>query len=311
MKKKIIWVLILVLFLGLGFANRAAIAAQYDRLAYHSICDNPIKFKIGKIDNRFNLTESQYISHINDATSIWSTAAGKQLFVYDPEGELTISLEYDERQSLNSQINELDTKLDEQNKELEPKIDAYEQRVANFKQKAAALNREIDDWNSKGGAPMEVYDGLVARQQALQQESRQLQAQAAELGQSTQEYNAEVRELSDTVDTYNEALRFKPEEGIYIQDQEGKRIIIYFYNTHEELVHTLAHELGHALGMDHIPNPKAIMFSRTNNAIIPTSEDLAALSEVCTRRSVIELAKERISYVVSLYKESLQNKPAK
>lgn len=306
MKKKIIWIIIIVLLLGIGYQSREALADQYKKVAYYSPCDKPITYKIGAIDPRFNLTKEQFMNYVADAADIWSTTAGKQLFLYDPKGDITISLEYDQRQTLNRQINQLDSQLDEQNKELEPRIEAYEQRVASFKQKAATLNQEIDSWNSKGGAPMDVYEGLITRQKALQQESQQLQTQAAELGQSTEEYNTEVRELSQTVDTYNEALRDKPEEGLYIQDKEGRRIIIYFYNTETEVTHTLTHEFGHALGIDHVNDPSAIMFSRTNNVISPTSDDITELSKVCRKRSYFETAAERIQQVVALYKESLK-----
>jgi predicted Zn-dependent protease len=300
--KKIIWIIIIVLLLGIGYQNRTVLAQEIERVTYFSPCDTPIKYKLGSIDNQFNLTQDEFKKYIADSAAIWNTAEGKQLFVYDPEGPLTVSLKYDERQSLNTQINQLDTKLDEQNKKLAPEIKAYEQRVASFKQKAAQLNQEIDNWNSKGGAPMDVYQGLVSRQQALQTESRQLQSEAAALGQSTDSYNSDVQELTQTVDVYNQALKFKPEEGIYIQDQDGRRIIIYFYNSPTELTHTLAHELGHAVGLEHLANNQAIMFSKTNNAVNVTDDDLAALREVCRRRSIVEIAQTRVAEVIARYK---------
>lgn len=302
--KKIFWAIILVVLLVLGYQNRTALAYQAKHFGYYSVCDAPTKYKIGTIDNRFNITKDELLSSVEEANAIWSNAAGKQLFQYDPEGPLTISLQYDERQSLNSQINQLDSKLDEQNKELAPEIQQYEARVASFKAKAAALNQEIDSWNSKGGAPQDVYESLVARQKALQNESRELQTIAGQLGQSTQEYNSQVKELSQTVETYNQALQQKPEEGVYIQDQEGRRIIIYFYNTRTELVHTLAHELGHALGMNHYSDPNAIMFSRTNNAIVPTEADVKALNESCRRKSYFEITKEKFEILMSHYKNA-------
>lgn len=302
--KKLIPVILIIILLGIGYQNRAVLADQTTKIVYHSTCDTTIRYKIGTVDPQFNLSKQEFTRAIDEAGTIWTNAEGRQLFAYDPEGPLTINLQYDERQSLNSQISQLDTSLDEKNKKLEPEIKKYEARVAAFKQNAAALNQEIDSWNTKGGAPKDVYDGLLERQKALQQESRELQNQAAELGQSTESYNSEVQELSQTVDTYNQALKFKPEEGIYIQDQDGRRIIIYFYNTHTELVHTIAHELGHSLGLDHNNDSKAIMFSRTNNAIVPTDADLSALTEVCRKRSLLEIAEKRIADVVAAYKQS-------
>lgn len=306
--KKIIWFAVILLLLGAGYLYRAEIVYGVQRVTYFSVCDAPVQYKVGTIDSRFNITQAEFKQYIANASDVWNTAAGKPLFEYDPEGPLTVSLQYDERQSLNAQISELDTKLDEQNKKLEPEIKAYEQRVAVFKQKAAALNQEIDEWNKKGGAPMEVYQGLISRQQALQQESKNLQAEAASLGQSTDLYNADVQELSKTVDVYNQALKFKPEEGIYIQDQDGRRIIIYFYNTANELTHTLTHELGHAIGMDHVADTNAIMFSKTNNAITPTDADYAALRETCRKRSIVEIAQTRIQDIIARYKAAANNK---
>jgi hypothetical protein len=300
--KKILFLVILVLLVGFGFLNRTVLAAELHNVTYFSSCDSPIKYKIGTIDNRFNLSRDEFKQDIENSAEIWDTAEGKQLFEYDPNGPLTVSLQYDERQSLNTQISSLDTKLDEQNKKLEPQIKEYEQRVVAFKQKAAALNQEIESWNGKGGAPMDVYTSLINRQQALQQESKELQSEAAALGQSTDLYNADVQQLSQTVDVYNQALKFKPEEGIYIQDQDGKRVIIYFYNTQTELTHTLAHELGHAVGLDHNPDTTSIMFSKTNNVITPSQADLDALRETCRKRSIVEIAQTRLAQIIARYK---------
>jgi hypothetical protein len=300
--KKLVLVIILVLILGLGYADRTVLADTLHKVTYFSSCDTPLKYKIGSIDNRFNITRDEFKQDIANAADIWDTAEGKQLFQYDPDGPLTVSLQYDERQSLNTEINTLDTKLDEQNKKLEPQIKEYEQRVASFKQKAAALNQEIDSWNSKGGAPSDIYQNLINRQLALQQESKELQSEAAALGQSTDSYNSDVQQLSQTVDVYNQALKFKPEEGIYIQDQDGRRIIIYFYNTPTELTHTLAHELGHSVGLDHSPDTTSIMFSKTNNVVTPSQADLDAIREACRKRSIVEIVQTRVEQIIARYK---------
>ena len=91
------------------------------------------------------------------------------------------------------------------------------------------------------------------------------------LSQSTSQYNSKIRELNKTVQEYNEELKYRPEEGIFISDRNGKRIIIYFYVSKVELVHTLAHEMGHALKIAHIQDSTSIMSVSYTHLTLPTT----------------------------------------
>jgi hypothetical protein len=306
--KKLIAIFAAVLLLTfVGYQNRTVLSNEADKIIYHSSCDEPLPYQIGTIDERFNITRDQLSADIEEAGNIWSGSYGKKLFVYDPKAIMTVNLVYDERQSLNSQITQIDSKLKDQDKVLKPEIAEYQTRSAEFRKKISALNEEIKHWNSQGGAPEEEYKKLINEQEALKQESNSLNAMARSLNQSTEAFNTQVQELGQTVDTYNSVLQYKPEEGLYVSDENGKRILIYFYTNKQEFLHTLAHEMGHALGIEHINNPQAIMFAKTNNITNPSEDDLASLAEVCRKRSLLELWQIKAGYIATALKQGMSN----
>ncbi len=216
----------------------------------YSVCDNPMPYKIGLIDARFGLSQDEALTDAEAATDIWSTAEGKSLFAYSPKAKLTVNFIYDQRQALDSQINQLNSSLNQKNSSLQQQIVDYKAQVASFEQRLSAFNAKVEMYNKQGGAPHDVYESLIKEQKALQAEGDTLNAKARELNLSTNDYNAGVSELNQDVNQFNNALAQKPEEGLY--DGGNNSITIYFASNHDELVHTLAHEFGHALGMDHV-----------------------------------------------------------
>jgi hypothetical protein len=133
----------------------------------------------------------------------------------------------------------------------------------------------------------------------LQSEANSLSATAKSLNQSTDQFNSQVGKLNQTINTFNDALTFKPEEGIFIGAE--KRIEIYFNINQNELVHTLAQELGHSLGLAHNQNSKSIMYPSTTLSLPPSVDDIKALEEVCRPRSILELVNQRFNDLKTTY----------
>lgn len=294
--KRIIFILIVIVVLGTGLFYKDSAVATFNNAYYVSTCDTPLRYKIGTIDERFNVTHDEFLSTIRQASSVWSNIVGKNLFVHDKKGDLTINLVYDKRQALTTEINTLQNQIQNQKEALSPEIAQYEKDVQSFKSRVAALNAEIADWNSKGGAPKEVFDQLTTEQKNLQTEADRLNATAQRLNQSTEAFNGEISKLNGTIDTFNYALAEKPEEGLF--DGEKNEIYIYFITNQDELIHTLSHELGHALSIDHILNKASIMYPYTTRVIEPSQEDIDALKKVCERHSLHELLINRVIFVL-------------
>lgn len=295
MKSTIISILFIVILGSFAFFYRDGLI----NLFYYFPCDHPINYTIGSVDARFDLSSDQFTTDVEEAANVWNQAEGKDLLTYDANAKLTISLIYDQRQQLTNQINSLDNTLQNEKNTLSPAMQAYKSQVQEFEQKMQDLNNQINYWNSKGGAPQDVYQKLIQQQKDLQQEADQLNQLNKSLNQSADVYNAQVGQLNQTVDSFDAALQIKPEEGLY--NPQNNTIVIYFNNGHNELIHTLAHELGHALGMQHVAGKNSIMYYQTDSAVIPSANDMAELQRICQKEWIyIPIAENLHQLVIQL-----------
>lgn len=283
-------ILVIGLLVGFTYLNRDKYQAFFDSM--HP-CSTPITYKVDTVDPKFNLSRDKFIADVQDAANIWNKQEGKNLFKYDPNGEVSVNLIFDERQAQSNQINALDNQLNSQKGELNAQIKDYETQVASFKSRLAQHNATVQSWNRQGGAPQDVYDQLEKERVDLQAQADQLNSLAKKLNLSSENYSLNVGKLNSAIGTFNTELASKPEEGIFMGDKN--RIEIYFDNNQAELVHTLAHELGHAIGLEHNNDQNSIMFAYTTKTVKATSADINELTAICRDKSFIEVVRTRLN----------------
>lgn len=297
MKRIIFYSLVILIVTAAFYSIRYSDFLGIRHYYYISACDTAIPYRIGDIDYRFGLSQTDVLDAVDQASQIWNDVMRKQLFLADSQAILTINMVYDKRQALNSQINQLEDNLNTGKTTLKAEIEKFEKLSIDFEKRLNAFKEKVNYWNAQGGAPQEEYDKLIAEQQSLNEEADRVNAMAGQLNLSTDRYNTKVGELNQTIRSFKNELEVKPEEGVY--NPQENRIDIYFNINRDELVRTIAHELGHARELPHSTNKKAIMYPSTTNFLTPTVDEIESLKYICRDRPFYEPLIERISLKVT------------
>jgi len=307
-------------------------------------CNNPIQYKVGRIDPQFNISTDELLSDISRAVSIWNNAKNKQLFTHSHSGSLTVNLIFDDKQLLTNKLNQLNNQLDELNKTTQTKKTQYQQEKNSINQQATDVNRQISLWstncnstsatfilkksqidslvsdiktdiflwNQSGGMTPEVSASIEEKKASVEKMNDALNEEKASynknctslpdslkvqqksvderlialnaLSAAINDHNSKYRSLANTINQTNDQLKSILESSSYAGRYDGSEnsITVYTFKNKDLLIHILAHEFGHALGIPHNENKDSVMYKVSEKGHYTLSvDDKAALAVAC------------------------------
>ena len=235
-------------------------------------CTSPLAWHIASVDPRFGFTETELQRAVEEAAHVWEDAAGRPLFRRDTVGSMAIHLVYDARQQTYDRIRDREMDV----AALRAEVDALEEMLGRLEDRVAEARHR--------------------------HERRATDASAAAYRSAVDRYNGTVVQYNQVADRYNAALQATRTDGPTevtagnLQSNTrtlGGRVVsmdrvltVTVAGDYRELVMVLAHELGHALGLDHVAAEGALMAERYRDRAMArplglTETDRRALAEQC------------------------------
>lgn len=293
------YVFVVVIIVG-SFAYAGMGLFEYSK----NPCKGTIEYSIGTLDSEFGLSREDFRKYLEESHKVWNDALGREAFVYKEEASFKVNLIFDQRQmdtiqkqktesglsSAEDKLRQLDNNLRTANINYDNRILVFERETINFEDRKNQYEKDVVFWNDRGGAPENEYRRLQNEAQYLNSEVQRLNNEASAINRFASEINDLLRVRNDAAREYNKVVdlynkRYGKGVEFHQAEYTGGNINIYQFSGRKDLMVAMIHEFGHALGLDHVDEPSALMYYLTggNNEVRLelTEADLEEMRRVC------------------------------
>ncbi|MEX0780405.1 MAG: matrixin family metalloprotease [Balneolales bacterium] len=263
-------------------------------------CDTPLLYEIGDIDIRFGIHQSDVAMAMEQVEQLWNTALDKELIKSSRDGDVMITLSFANEANkvaeLSKTIAAKEKQIAENNrvheqllKQHEDRANAHEELLAQRNKVVREYNANIQKWSSSSAGPEEkrketkISSKIDSLESRVHQELAAADALFRQIGASAERLNEKTDKYNSLIARYEDLLN--DDRIINKGDFYGERIHVYQFDDQDDLVMVLAHEIGHALGLDHVPNDKSVMHAYIHDQDLQnrllTSQDIQAIQDLC------------------------------
>src|SRR4030042_7202684 len=191
---KIFLIVAIISAAGVVFTKKTDISEVREYYRELRPCSIPLRYAIGEVDPKFNVSAEELLTLSEQAEDIWETSFGKNLLEFDPQAKLKINLIYDERQVMALEAEKISENLgglelsheaiEKQYTDIQSdynkKVKSYEKSLADYQERLGEYNKEVEYWNKKGGAPEDEYKDLMEEKDKLKKMYKELEKKRKE-----------------------------------------------------------------------------------------------------------------------------------
>lgn len=268
-------------------------------------CSTPLTYRTGRLDPEFGLTHYEFQQSLLKAEKMWEHSVGRDLFKLTDRGSIIINLIYTDAQARvdltrenNKKVSYLNSEimtLNEQNRSYEKNVDEYHRLLDDYNGRLEDFNEDVRQWNSGNKTSRQFLATLKIREGKLDRFREDLGSMRGKLDRQRSVIMTSKNYLDKRRGEIGSEMKHSlfgdknlfEKAGEFRSTGSSRMINIFTVHDERQLITVLAHELGHALGLNHTSVPASIMYEAQteNNYHLSsvTAVDVNEFNEVCNK----------------------------